>query len=130
MGLELRIRVPNAWLACYQLEGIIEFAKPLGRRRNTNHEALLESIPLFMKHNRHSHQQGQRLQIDARQADAFNQTPIDFVPSPDEVARRAYLNYVNQGAQPGHDVQHWLEAEKQLLAERDLTRVHGGHNRT
>ena len=54
----------------------------------------------------------------------------DFAPSPDEVARRAYLNYVNQGAQPGRDVQHWLEAEKQLVAERNLTRVHGFHNRT
>jgi hypothetical protein len=52
------------------------------------------------------------------------------VPSPDEVARRAYLNYVNQGAQPGHDVQHWLAAENQLIAERNLTRVHGFHNRT
>jgi hypothetical protein len=54
----------------------------------------------------------------------------DFAPSPDEVARRAYFNYVNQGAQPGRDVQHWLEAEKQLVAERNLTRVHGFHYRT
>jgi len=85
-----------------------------------------------MKHNRHSHVQSCKLENEAplAVADALNQTPIDFVPSPDEVARRAYLNYVNQGAQPGHDVQHWLEAEKQLLAERNLTRIHGGHNRT
>ena len=85
-----------------------------------------------MKHNRHSHEQGRKLENGARLAvaDDLNQTPNDFVPSPDEVARTAYLNYVNQGAQPGHDVQHWLEAEKQLLAERNLTRVHGGHNRT
>ena len=60
----------------------------------------------------------------------LDQGAIGFVPSPDEVARRAYLNYVNQGAQPGHDVQHWLEAEAQLIAERNLTRVHGFHNRT
>ena len=52
------------------------------------------------------------------------------MPSPDEVARRAYFSYVNQGSQPGHEVQHWLEAEKQLVAERNLTRVHGFHNRT
>jgi len=92
----------------------------------------MKPISLFMKHNRHSHQQGQKLEIGARLAsvDAQNETPIDFVPSPDEVARRAYLNYVNQGAQPGHDVQHWLEAEQQLLAERNLTRIHGFHNRT
>jgi hypothetical protein len=59
-----------------------------------------------------------------------NQSGNDFVPSPDEVARRAYFSYVNQGSLPGHEVQHWLEAEAQLLAERQLTRVHGFHNRT
>jgi hypothetical protein len=46
------------------------------------------------------------------------------------VAGRAYFTYVNQGSLPGHDVQHWLEAEAQLLTERNLTRVHGFHNRT
>jgi hypothetical protein len=61
---------------------------------------------------------------------ALNQNEIDFVPSPDEVARRAYFSYLNQGSLPGHDVQHWLEAEAQLLAERNLTRAHGFHNRT
>ena len=61
---------------------------------------------------------------------ALSQNEIDFVPSPDEVARRAYFTYVNQGSLPGHDVQHWLEAEAELLAERNLTRVHGFHNRT
>jgi hypothetical protein len=50
---------------------------------------------------------------------------IDFAPSPDEVARKAYFSYVNQGSPQGHEVQHWLEAEAQLLAERKLTRVHG-----
>ena len=52
------------------------------------------------------------------------------MPSPDEVARRAYFTYVNQGSRSGHEVQHWLEAESQLIAERNLTRVHGFHNRT
>jgi hypothetical protein len=60
----------------------------------------------------------------------LDQSSKGFVPSPDEIARRAYLLYVNQGAQPGRDVQHWLDAEAQLLAERNLTRVHGFHNRT
>lgn len=49
----------------------------------------------------------------------------DFAPSPDEVARRAYFSYVNQGSSSGHEVQHWLEAEKQLLEERNRTRTHG-----
>ena len=51
-----------------------------------------------------------------------------FVPAPDEVARRAYFSYQNEGSKPGRDVQHWLEAEAQLLAERNLTRIHGFHN--
>jgi hypothetical protein len=50
------------------------------------------------------------------------QNKINFTPTPDEVARRAYFTYVNQGSQPGHAVQHWLEAEAQLIAERNLAR--------
>jgi hypothetical protein len=56
------------------------------------------------------------------------QDESDFVPSPDEVARRAYFTYLNEGAPPGREVQHWLDAEAQLLAERKLTRTHGFHN--
>ena len=58
------------------------------------------------------------------------QNAVDFVLLPDEVARKAYFSYLNEGSLPGHDVQHWLAAEAQLLAERNLTRVHGFHNRT
>jgi len=60
----------------------------------------------------------------------LKQNEIDFTPSPDEVARRAYFSYVNQGSPQGQAVQHWLEAEAQLLTERKLTRVHGFHNRS
>jgi hypothetical protein len=60
----------------------------------------------------------------------LSQEEIEFAHSPDEIARRAYFNYVNQGSLPGHDVQHWLDAEAELLAERNLTRTHGFHNRT
>jgi hypothetical protein len=58
------------------------------------------------------------------------QNETDFAPSPDEVARKAYFCYENEGSQPGHEVQHWLKAEADLIAERNLTRVHGFHNRT
>jgi hypothetical protein len=58
------------------------------------------------------------------------QNEISFTPSPDEVARRAYFAYENERSQPGHDVEHWLKAEADLLAERNLTRVHGFHNQT
>jgi hypothetical protein len=58
------------------------------------------------------------------------QSTIDFAPAPDAVARKAYFAYVNEGSQPGREVQHWLAAEAELIAERNLTRVHGFHNRT
>jgi hypothetical protein len=55
---------------------------------------------------------------------------VDLAPSPEAVARKAYFTYVNQGSQPGHEVQHWLAAEAELIAERNLTRTHGFHNKT
>jgi hypothetical protein len=58
----------------------------------------------------------------------LSQNEINFTPSPDEVARRAYFTYVNQGSLPGHEVQHWLQAEAELIQERDLTRSHRFHN--
>jgi hypothetical protein len=82
-----------------------------------------------MKHNKYPQ--------DQKQTGAARPTPADlkrgeddFAPSPDEVARRAYFTYENQGSLPGHDVQHWLAAEAELIAERNLTRVHGFHNKT
>ena len=63
-------------------------------------------------------------------AQDLKQNEIDFVPSPDEVARRAYFSYVNQGSSSGHEVQHWLAAEAELITERNRTRTHGFHNKT
>lgn len=63
-------------------------------------------------------------------AAALSKNEINFTPAPDEVARRAYFSYVNQGSLDGHEVQHWLKAEAELIAERNQTRVHGFHNRT
>jgi len=59
-----------------------------------------------------------------------SQNETNFIPSPDEVARRAYFAYVNQGSPQGHEVQHWLQAEAELLTERNLTRSHGFHHQT
>ena len=56
------------------------------------------------------------------------ETAMNFVPSPDEISRRAYFTYVNEGAPPGRHVQHWLDAEAELIAERNRTRVHGYRN--
>ena len=85
-----------------------------------------------MKQNKYYQDQNQNPAGTSRQpaVAALDQNEIDFAPSPDEVARRAYFSYVNQGSPQGHEVQHWLAAEAQLLTERKLTRVHGFHNKT
>jgi hypothetical protein len=49
-----------------------------------------------------------------------NQNATEPALLPDEVARRAYFSYVNQGSVSGHDVQHWLEAEAQMFAENHI----------
>jgi hypothetical protein len=81
-----------------------------------------------MKHNRSHHNDKPVDPALSVPAPNSNQTGIDFVPSPEEVARKAYFTYVNQGSPIGRDVQHWLDAEAQLIAERNLTRVHGFRN--
>ena len=86
----------------------------------------------FMKHNKYPQNQNPTSDIAPRPAPAEAPSPdeINFTPVPDEVARRAYFSYVNQGSRPGHEVQHWLKAEADLIAERDKTRHHGFHNKT
>ena len=77
-----------------------------------------------MKHNKYPQDEkpGQAVELARNEA--------DFIPSPDEIARKAYFAHLNNGSLPGHDVQHWLKAEAELIAERNLTRTHGFHNRT
>jgi len=84
-----------------------------------------------MKHNNLSRSQNQKPANAPRPVTAaLSQNETNFAPSPDEVARRAYFSYENEGSLPGHDVQHWLKTEAELIAERNLTRVHGFHNHT
>jgi hypothetical protein len=53
--------------------------------------------------------------LDATAPQDVNTTP--FLPTAEEVAFRAYLNYQNHGAAVGHDVENWLRAESELIAE-------------
>ena len=80
-----------------------------------------------MKHNKYPQDQSQK-PANVPAPDGTGE--VNFTPPPDEVARRAYFTYVNQGSRDGHEVQHWLAAEAELIAERNLTRIHGFHNRT
>jgi hypothetical protein len=92
--------------------------------------ALLPVYSSFVKHNKFSQNQKPAGVSQPTTVLDLTQSGIDFMPSPDEVARKAYFTYVNEGSLPGHEVQHWLKAEAELIAERKLTRVHGFHNRT
>ena len=83
-----------------------------------------------MKHHKLSKVQQAVIAPRPTSAAGIDQNEINFSPSPDEVARKAYFAYENEGSLPGHEVQHWLAAEAQLIAERNQTRVHGFHNQT
>ena len=65
----------------------------------------------------------------AASATNSNHIRIDFAPSADEVASKVYINHGNQSLLPGDELQRWLEAEAQLLAEGNATRVYGIPNR-
>lgn len=41
-----------------------------------------------------------------------------YQPTHDEIAARAHLLFERDGHQHGRDEEHWLEAERQLIAER------------
>jgi len=85
-----------------------------------------------MKHKNFSQDQNQKPAGASRSAVAgkLNPNEIDFAPSRDEVARRAYFSYVDQGSLQGREMHHWLVAEAELIAERIHTHVHGLHNQT
>jgi Protein of unknown function (DUF2934) len=85
-----------------------------------------------MKNNNFSQNQNQKpvSTVPPKLGEPSNGNEKDFAPSADEVARRAYFNYVNEGSAPGRDVQHWLAAEADLIKERELTRTHSFHNHT
>jgi hypothetical protein len=85
-----------------------------------------------MKHNKKTYDQNQKPAGAARPVGAAILSPSEmaFMPAPDEVSRKAYFSYVNQGSRQGHEVQHWLAAEAELIAERNRTRVHGFHNKS
>ncbi len=76
-----------------------------------------------MKHNRFPQNEKLAIAATVLNGDAKN-VGMGSALCPDEVARRAYFAYVNEGSPQGRDVQHWLDAEARLLKERNATRTH------
>ncbi len=84
-----------------------------------------------MKHNHSPQNQNQSQNSTAARPPAptaLSRDETNFTPAPDEVARRAFFAYENQGSQSGHEVQHWLQAEADLIAERNRTRNRSFHD--
>lgn len=46
--------------------------------------------------------------------------PVLYRPSPEEIAERAHSHFEAGGSQHGNHVEHWLAAEADLLAERNI----------
>jgi len=72
-----------------------------------------------MKHNRTSWHQPHVAPTASVPSDASappGQTP-NGAPSVEDVARRAYFTYLNEGSPQGRQERHWLEAESQLREE-------------
>jgi hypothetical protein len=82
-----------------------------------------------MKHNKYPHDQKQQPSSiqPPTAAVEINQSGTGFTASAEEVAQRAYFAYLNEGSLPGRGVQHWLEAEAQLIAERNLSLTPRSH---
>jgi hypothetical protein len=56
--------------------------------------------------------------IMKRSADrTMGNNPIDETRFLESVAKRAYFYYVNSASTHGNDLEHWLKAEQQTLAE-------------
>ena len=53
-------------------------------------------------------------------------TPASEPPSVQDIAERAYDLFVQEGGVHGHDIEHWLQAERLLLQEPvALSKVNG-----
>ena len=43
-------------------------------------------------------------------------------PTPEEIGRRAYEIYLQRGGGPGHELEDWLQAERELREEQAKSR--------
>jgi len=50
---------------------------------------------------------------------------VEFGPSEQDIAKRAYYLFLNQGSLSGFDILHWQEAEAQLVEERNCILARG-----
>ncbi|MGZ4961180.1 MAG: DUF2934 domain-containing protein [Limisphaerales bacterium] len=71
-----------------------------------------------MKQRRHQDQQEQHHSVRTeRSAAVATFRAATRALTTDEVAKRAYFIYLNQGSPQGREVDHWLSAEAELIAD-------------
>ena len=51
-------------------------------------------------------------------------TPAAFIPGNDDIARRAFELYCARGCENGHDVEDWLQAERELREATAAVEIH------
>jgi hypothetical protein len=111
------LMIPSQSFTCFPV-GL----HPIAANRLSSHAHDMTANPL-------SRNASQRI-VNAQESTAggnLNHKNPPSEPSPDSIARLAYAIYENQSSQPGHQVEHWLEAEAQLFGgvERE-TQMHPG----
>lgn len=58
------------------------------------------------------------MKSEAAPTQRANGAAVQHHPSEDQIAARAYELFVARGAEPGKDLEDWIQAERQLLAEQ------------
>ena len=59
-----------------------------------------------------------------------SERPETGMPTRDDVARRAYELFQARGGEPGHELENWLEAERELgQSSQDVNEQSGGPRR-
>ena len=53
-----------------------------------------------------------------RRPDRRRSTDLSTIVSTQDIARRAYELFLERGGEHGHDVEDWLRAESEIIAER------------
>ncbi|HEX4836367.1 MAG TPA: DUF2934 domain-containing protein [bacterium] len=55
---------------------------------------------------------------NSQEGESAKKSPQRPRPSEDEIRARAYQIYIERGATPGHDLDDWLRAERELKGSR------------
>jgi len=54
----------------------------------------------------------------SERAEAQEQDRSPDLTREEKIRRRAYEIYLERGGEPGHDLEHWLQAERELTADQ------------